>query len=134
MAFQAPFDIVGMRRQRFLEDQAAQGQQMAQQQQLMSGLKELGGAVGGYMDDKNEAAAMDKGVGMMSDLGVIKPDIRDSFMNLDRSQKPFVYDLLNKSMFGPYAAGQTAGAQAQAWGNRTGPNGGNKYGYSYPGP
>jgi hypothetical protein len=138
MQFQAPFDIVDMRKQRFLEQQAAQEQQQYQQQQLMKGLQQLGGAVGGYIDNKNQAAAMDKGVGMMSDLGIVDPGIRDSFMNLDRSQKPLVWDLLNKSMFAPYAAGQTAGAQARAWdqykNNGIGSNGGNKYGYSYPGP
>ena len=142
MSFQAPFDILGMRRQQFVEEQAAQQQQQAQsarnQELLMNGLQMIGGAVGDYMDKKNQAAAMDKGVGMMSDLGVVDPGIRDSFMNLDRSQKPLVWDLLRQSMFAPYAAGQTAGAQAQAWdqyrNNGGGQRPGNQYGYVYQGP
>jgi hypothetical protein len=142
MAFQAPFDIMDYARMRMTAEAQQQQQQQAQaarnQELLMNGLQMIGGAVGDYMDKKNQAAAMDKGVGMMSDIGVIKPDIRDSFMNLDRSQKPLVWDLLRQSMFAPYAAGQSASAQAQAWdqyrNNGGGQRPGNQYGYVYQGP
>jgi hypothetical protein len=88
--------------------------------------------------------AMDKGVGMMSDIGAVSPDVRDKFMNLDKREKPFVFDLLRQGMFAPYAAGQSAGFQAQAWDKyrQSGGGGGggmpsgarNQYGYFYQGP
>lgn len=131
MSFQIPYDIVGMRRQ-LMEEEAmrqrnellAQQQRQEEQQRIFNGIMQLGGVVKGFYDQKNQAEAMDKGVGMMSDLGVINPDTRDKFMNLDRTQKPFVFDLLRQGMFAPYAAGQSAAAQAQAWDQYRGGGGG----------
>lgn len=138
--FQAPVDILGLRRQQMVEDQARINMQRQYQQDMFSALSDVAGAYKDYNDSKNQAAAMDKGVGMMSDLGVIDPGIRDSFMNLDRSHKPLVYELLSQSMFKPYAAGQAAAQQAQAWDQYKNSGGGmpggarNQYGYFYQGP
>ena len=95
--------------------QNQQEQQRYSQKMLMDGLMQLGGAVAGMADEKAMSGAMDKAVGFMSDIEVIKPEIRDSFMNLDRREKPMVFDLLRQGMFAPFAAGQSAGFQAQAW-------------------
>jgi hypothetical protein len=82
---------------------------------IMDGLAQLGGAFGDIADEKAMVGAMDKGVGFMSDIGAMQPEIRDKFMNLADKEKPFVFDLLRQGMFAPYAAGQSAGFQAQAW-------------------
>ena len=78
-------------------------------------LAALGGMYGQYQDKKDMLVGMDRGVGFMSDIGAINPDIRDRFMNLDKREKPFVFDLLRQGMFVPFAAGQSAGFQAKAW-------------------
>ena len=130
-----------------IEMQNQQGQQAEQQEQqrynqkmIMDGLAQLGGAFGDIADEKAMVGAMDKAVGFMSDIEVIKPEIRDSFMNLDRREKPLVFDHLRQGMFAPYAAGQSAGFQAQAWDKyrqsdpNAGPQSRNKYGYRYQGP
>ena len=120
--------------------QNQQEQQRYSQKMLMDGLMQLGGAVAGMADEKAMSGAMDKAVGFMSDIEVIKPEIRDSFMNLDRREKPMVFDLLRQGMFAPYAAGQSAGFQAAAWDKyrqgdpNAGPQSRNKYGYRYQGP
>lgn len=95
--------------------QNQQAQQRGNQKMIMDGLAQLGGAFGDIADEKAMSGAMDKAVGFMSDIEVIKPEIRDSFMNLDRREKPMVFDLLRQGMFAPFAAGQSAGFQAQAW-------------------
>lgn len=105
-------------------------------------LAALGGMYGQYRDKKDLLAGMDRGVGFMSDIGAIQPDIRDKFINLDNREKPFVFDLLRQGMFAPFAAGQSAGFQAKAWdqykskwGAGASPNSANnKYGYVYQGP
>jgi hypothetical protein len=122
------------------QQQNQQEQQRYNQKMIMDGLMQLGGAVAGMVDEKAMSGAMDKAVGLMSDIEVIKPEIRDSFMNLERREKPLVFDLLRQGMFAPYAAGQSAGFQAQAWdkyrqgGANTDPQSRNKYGYRYQGP
>lgn len=115
ISFQQPIDILNLRKQLMVEDAAKMQMQRQDTKDIFNALTEFAGAYKDYSDSKNQAAAMDKGVGMMSDLGVIDPGIRDSFMNLDRQQKPFVFELLSQSMFRPYAAGQSAAQQAQAW-------------------
>jgi hypothetical protein len=95
--------------------QNQQEQQRYNQKMIMDGLTQLGGAFSDIADEKAMSGAMDKAVGFMSDIEVIKPEIRDSFMNLDRREKPMVFDLLRQGMFAPFAAGQSAGFQAQAW-------------------
>lgn len=84
-------------------------------QDIGGALAALGGMYGQYRDKKDLLAGMDRGVGFMSDIGAINPDIRDKFMNLDNREKPFVFDLLRQGMFAPFAAGQSAGFQAKAW-------------------
>jgi hypothetical protein len=121
--------------------QNQQEQQRYNQKMIMDGLTQLGGAFGDIADEKAMSGAMDKAVGFMSDIEVIKPEIRDSFMNLDRREKPMVFDLLRQGMFAPFAAGQSAGFQAQAWDKyrQSGGGGGdeqrgnNKYGYRFGG-
>jgi hypothetical protein len=95
--------------------QNQQEQQRGNQKMIMDGLAQLGGAFGDIADEKAMVGAMDKGVGFMSDIGAMQPEIRDKFMNLADKEKPFVFDLLRQGMFAPYAAGQSAGFQAQAW-------------------
>jgi hypothetical protein len=92
-----------------IEMQNQQGQQEQQrynQKMIMDGLAQLGGAFGDIADEKAMVGAMDKGVGFMSDIGAMQPEIRDKFMNLADKEKPFVFDLLRQGMFAPYAAGQ----------------------------
>jgi hypothetical protein len=126
-----------------IEMQNQQGQQEQQrynQKMIMDGLAQLGGAFGDIADEKAMVGAMDKGVGFMSDIGAMQPEIRDKFMNLADKEKPFVFDLLRQGMFAPYAAGQSAGFQAAAWDKyrqgdpNAGPQSRNKYGYRYQGP
>lgn len=59
MAFQAPFDIVDMRRQQFLEQQAAQEQEQARQQQLQGTLM---GALGDIASMYQKNQEMEAGV------------------------------------------------------------------------
>ena len=95
--------------------QNQQEQQRGNQKMIMDGLAQLGGAFGDIADKKAMVGAMDKGVGFMSDIGAMQPEIRDKFMNLTDKEKPFVFDLLRQGMFAPFAAGQSAGFTAQAW-------------------
>ena len=129
-----------MRRLQMAEAMQEQQQMQNNQQMVIGGLMQLGGAYSDWSDKKAAAGAMDKGVGLMSDIGAIQPDIRDKFMNLNEREKPFVFDLLRQGMFAPYAAGQSAGFQAQAWDKyrqddpNAGPQSRNRYGYRYQGP
>lgn len=140
VSFQQPIDILGLRRQLMMEDAAKMQLQRQDTKDIFNALEQFAGAYKDYKGAQIEAEAMDKGVGMMADIGVIEPDIRDSFMNLDRKQKPFVFDLLRQGMFAPYAAGQSAAQQAQAWDKYRSGGGGmpggarNQYGYFYQGP
>jgi hypothetical protein len=95
--------------------QNQQEQQRGNQKMIMDGLAQLGGAFGDIADKKAMVGAMDKGVGFMSDIGAMQPEIRDKFMNLADKEKPFVFDLLRQGMFAPYAAGQSDGFRAAAW-------------------
>ena len=62
MAFQAPFDIVGMRKQRFLEQQAGQEQQQQQAQQLQSTIMgALGDVASVYKQNKEMEAGVKAG-------------------------------------------------------------------------
>jgi hypothetical protein len=62
MQFQAPFDIVDMRKQRFLEQQAAQEQQQAQQQQYQKTLMgALGDVAGAYQKNQEMEAGVKAG-------------------------------------------------------------------------
>lgn len=95
--------------------QNQQAQQRQNQKMIFDGLMQLGGALKGIQDENTMLSAMDKGVGLMTDLGAIDPDTRDKFMNSDKKQKPLLFDLLQKGAFSPFAAGQSAGFQAKAW-------------------
>jgi hypothetical protein len=142
MTFQAPYDIMGMRNAVVREDALKQEQQQYNQKMLFDGLMQLGGAIKGMQDESTMLGAMDTGVGLMADLGAIKPDTRDMFMNADKKKKPLLFDLLRQGAFSPYAAGQSAGFQAKAWDEYKSkwPAGGgpssanNQYGYVYQGP
>ena len=120
--------------------QNQQEQQRYNQKMIVDGLAQLGGAFSDAADEKAMIGAMDKGVGLMADVGAIKPDIRDKFLNLDDKEKAPVFDLLRQGMFAPFSAGQSAGFQAQAWDQyrqgapNAGPQSRNKYGYRYQGP
>lgn len=115
MSFQAPFNPMGLMEARMQADLYQQQQQRAYAQDIMGSLTQLAGAYGSWKKGKDMLGAMDKGVGLMSDIGAIEPDIRDRFINLKPEEKPFVFDLLRQGMFTPYAAGQSAGFQAAAW-------------------
>lgn len=101
-----------------LELQNQNNQQLQQrynQKMLLDGLTELGGAIKNAQDEGTALEAMDTGVGLMSDLGAITPDTRDKFMGADKKKKPLLFELLRQGAFSPFAAGQSAGFQAQAW-------------------
>lgn len=115
MSFQAPFSITDYTRLQMQADIANEERKQQEAQALWGAMTQLAGAYGDWKKGVDAAGAMDKGVGLMSDIGAISPDVRDKFMNLDRGEKPFVFDLLRQGMFAPYAAGQSAGFQAKAW-------------------
>jgi hypothetical protein len=144
MSFQAPFSIMDYADLQMKTDMANEQRKQQETQALWGAVTQLAGAYGDWKKGEDMVGAMDKGVGMMSDIGAVNPDVRDKFMNLDKREKPFVFDLLRQGMFAPYAAGQSAGFQAQAWDKyRQGGGGGgggmpsgarNQYGYFYQGP
>jgi hypothetical protein len=143
MSFQAPFDPMDFMRMRMTAEQQRMGNEQAKYVGISNAIDSLLGAYSTSRDEAAEIGAMDKGVGMMSDIGAVNPDVRDKFMNLDKREKPFVFDLLRQGMFAPYAAGQSAVQQARGWADNRGGGGGgggmpsgarNQYGYFYQGP
>lgn len=124
ISFQQPIDILNLRKQLMVEDAAKMQMQRQDTKDIFNALTEFAGAYKDFQDGKAELQAMDQGVGLMSDIGAIDPEIRDSFINLDRKQKPFVFELLRQGMFAPYAAGRAASEQAKGWAENRGVGGG----------
>lgn len=83
MQFQAPFDIVDMRKQMFLEDQAQQLQQQQQQQQFQKGisgaLESVAGIYGDYQKNKSD---FEGNYRFLTDKGMLSPQTQNAALDL----------------------------------------------------
>jgi hypothetical protein len=142
MQFQAPFDIVGMRKQRFLEQQAGQEQQQEFQKSISGALQSVAGA---YGENQNNKDQFEGNYRFLADKGMLSPKAQNAALDLVqrndyRGANAFIAPYLSELDYGRkmQAAGRSgffddSGMYQSAL--RAEPaQAANKYGYSYQGP
>jgi len=146
MQFQAPFDIVDMRKQRFLEQQAAQEQQQAQAQELQKGISgALQSVAGAYGENQNNKAQFEGNYRFLADKGMLSPQAQNAALDLVqrndyRGANAFIAPYLSELDYGRkmQAAGRSGFIDSNGMYQtalRAEPaQAANKYGYSYQGP